>query len=447
MLLDILYLLLHVVALPWLLWRRWRLGKNRRGFWQKYSGSLPQQPTDRPLVWLHAVSVGEVNLLAPMIEALQQQWPAARCLVSTTTETGFDQAVRKYGGDRVCFFPFDFSWAVRRALSRIQPQVLVLAELELWPNLLAACQRRSIPVVVINARMSDRSHARYRRLGGWIGRRIFGRLTLVAAQGEEYRRRFVELGVPAERVITTGNLKFDGAKTERDAAFVREHAARTGWGGEGLMFVAGSTQPEEEGMVLNAWSRLQVRFPGLALVLVPRHPHHADTLCRQLEMAGRAFVRRSAGGTWQKGETSEGPAEKRTTPEVLPIMVVDVIGELPAWWGLATVGFVGGSFGSRGGQSMIEPAAMGVPVCFGPNTSNFRDVSSALLTAGAAAEIRNEDEMEQFLRAMLEDESLRSATGARARELVLAGRGSAARTASLLGPWLSRRTGHDATQR
>lgn len=426
--LDLCYLLLHCFALPWMVWRRVRHGKHRRGLAQKMLGWVPIQAGSQPVVWLHAVSVGEVNLLPVLTGKLEASIPGHRMVVSTTTETGYDQAVRKFGAASVFFCPFDFSWAVRRAMQRIQPRLLVLGELELWPNLLAECSRRGVPVAVVNARMSDRSFRRFCQIKWLVRKLVFGRLDLVCAQSESYRRRFLQLGVPTGRVLTTGNLKLDGANTDREAPPVLELARRMGLDRSAPLFVAGSTQPDEDPMVIDAWQRVKNRIPGLGLAIVPRHPQNAEGICRQLEARGIWYVRRSRGGTLQKGEIV--PAD-RDLPErgVDPVVVVDVIGELPAWWGLATAGYVGGSMGSRGGQSMIEPAALGVPVCFGPHTSNFRDIVESLLAAQAAEVVRDGRELEEFLAGVLADQARRAEMGARGRSLVLAGCGSAGKTA------------------
>lgn len=423
--LDAIYLLILLLATPWLVCRRIRHGKHRRGWGQKLFGLVPPSAHgQRPLIWLHAVSVGELNLLPPLMRELESQLAAVGFRITTSTESGYDHAVRLFGEERVSFFPADFSWAVRRALRRIQPDLLVLMELELWPNLLSECRRRRVPVALVNARMSDRSFGRLVRVP-WLARRLLAAVGLIATQSELYFRRFTRLGVSRERLVVTGNLKFDGANTDRNAPAVRALEKAVGLAPGEQVFVAGSTQPGEDLMVLNVWQALRDRHPGLRLVVVPRHPHTADAFCEELGARGLRFVRRSRGECLSIAKVAGAPPE---------VVVVDVIGELPAWWGLATVGFVGGSFGSRGGQSMIEPAALGVPVCFGPHTWNFRDVVSLVVEAGIARQVASESEILDFVN----DRLAALANGAdrsswpRAKELLPGVWGSAEKTAGRL---------------
>jgi 3-deoxy-D-manno-octulosonic-acid transferase len=204
---DFLYASALIVASPWLVYRALFRGRNRRGWRQKLLGTIPRRETDCECIWLHAVSVGEVNLLAPVIERLQQQRPDAEFAISTTTETGFDLARTKYACHTVFFCPFDFSWAVKRALQRLRPSVIVLAELEVWPNLIAIATDQNIPVAVINGRLSESSFRGYRRAGRLL-KPTFARLTQVAAANEQYADRFLQLGTPNDRVTVTGTVKF-----------------------------------------------------------------------------------------------------------------------------------------------------------------------------------------------------------------------------------------------
>ncbi len=413
LLFDLIYVAGWIAAAPWLVWRRVRYGKNRRGLAQKIFGTAPVfSGGNKAVIWLHAVSVGEVNLLPSLMRELAVKYSQHRMVVSTTTESGFDQAVARLGVENVFFFPFDFSWAVRRAVRRVRPELVILAELELWPNFLRICQREKAPVAVANARISDSSFRNYRR-AAFLVRAMFGRLSFVGAQTESYAERFVALGVPRERVGTTGNLKFDGANTDRTAPAIRQLAEETGIDGTLPVFVAGSTQPDEHAMVLSAWLSARESVPGMRLVVVPRHPHTADSFCELLRAQGLPFARRS-----RKQRPSENPAE---------VIVVDVIGELAAWWGLATAGYVGGSMGRRGGQSMIEPAALGVPVCFGPQTANFRDVVEQLVARQGAVIVGDAAELSQFLVSLHSDAALRKQCGISARQLVLNSQGATAR--------------------
>lgn len=418
--LNTVYLLAWLIASPWLLWRRWRWGKNRRGWSQKWCGLGPVPPAQGRRIWLHAVSVGEVNLLAPILAELSQRG-AFEFAISTTTETGFELARQKYPGQLVFFCPFDFSWAVRRTLRNLRPDLIVLAELELWPNSVRIAAQTGIPLVVVNGRLSARSFAGYRRWR-WLVAGMFRRLTLVLAQSEEYARRFVALGTPAARVVVSGNVKFDNLDPERSRARAAEFAAEYGLDSGQPVLVGGSTQPEEELLLLKVFARLREEFSRvnsqLKLVLVPRHPEKVSQLAAELRNSDWNYQFRSG--------------ENRTSAQGPDIIVVDRIGELAAWWALATVAYVGGSLGSRGGQNMLEPAACGAVVCFGPNTRNFRDVVELLLSGDAATVIASEEELVQLVRRALLEPEWAEARGKRAAGLVASHRGAAARTAECL---------------
>ena len=452
-LLDAAYLLAILLAWPWLLWQAATRGKYREGFAAKLLGRVPPRDGRRPCVWLHAVSVGEVNLLAPLLAELERRHPALECVVSATTKAGYDLARKKYAPRSVFYCPLDFTWSVKAALARLRPDVLLLAELELWPNLIRAARRRGVRVAVVNGRLSERSFRGYRRLRP-LWRRVLADVDLVAAQTEQYADRFRHLGAPAKRVRLTGSIKFDGARTDRDNADTRRLAALAGFGEDEIVWLAGSTQAPEEQIVLAAYARLRVEFPQLRLVLVPRHPERFEAVARLLEASGLPWRRRSAlepgGCDLESGGARFGPPcihgglserggllpSTLDPPPSTPILLVDAVGELGAWWGTARVAFVGGSLGSRGGQNMIEPAAYGAAVCFGPNTRNFREVVAALLDRDAAAVVAGEADIEAFVRRCLTQPDYAAALGGRARALVAEQLGATRRTVDLIEPLL-----------
>lgn len=419
---NLLYLLLLVLAAPWLTYAAIRKGKYRQGWSAKLSGRVPVRSGERRCVWLHAVSVGEVNLLNPLLTALERAYPDVECVISTTTRTGYDLARQKYAPRMVFYCPLDFSWAVATALRRIRPDVLILAELELWPNLMAAARRRGAKVVVVNGRLSERSWRGYRRISGWV-RSWLQEIDLVGVQNEAYAERFRSLGLAAERVVVTGSVKFDGAQSDRGNAATRRLAELAGISADDIVLLAGSTQNPEESLALEAFQYLAADFPRLRLILVPRHPERFDEVARLLDRSGTSWQRRSE----LKPGTPAGPAR---------VLLVDTVGELGAWWGLAQFAFVGGSMGSRGGQNMIEPAAYGAAVAFGPHTQNFRDVVSLMLASDAATVVRNGRELEAWVRGGLESPQRLAEQGERARRLVVVQQGATQRTLDLLRPLL-----------
>ena len=427
--LNLAYAALSAAAAPWLLWNAWRRGKYRRGWCEKLFGLVPLRDGDEPCVWLHAVSVGEVNLVAPLIAEIRRRRPGWRIVVTSTTDAGLELARTKYPDVSASYAPLDFSWAVRRALRRIRPSLMALVELELWPNLIAAADREGVPVAVVNGRLSERSFRGYRRLRPLV-RRMLARVAVAAVQNDEYRGRFVELGLAPERAVVTGSLKFDGAVFERDNPRTARLAERSGLGPEDVVFVAGSTQVGEERIALETFRRLAGEFPRLRLILVPRHPDRFDEAASLCRRAGFPFLRRTA--------LDEAPRDAAPPWRVL---LVDTVGELGAWWGTAHVAFVGGSFGDRGGQNMIEPAAYGAAVCFGPNTRNFRDVVGMLSAADAAETVADPEALVEFVRRCLRDSRRAATLGANARRLVRSHQGAAAKTFALLEPLVERSIG------
>jgi 3-deoxy-D-manno-octulosonic-acid transferase len=421
-LLDLLYLALLAAISPWLLYYAARYGKYRQGWSAKLWGQVPIRGGNRRCVWLHAVSVGEVNLLKPVLLAIEQSYPDVECVVSTTTLAGYELARQRYSPRLVFYCPLDFSWAVAAALRRIRPDLLVLAELELWPNLMAAARRRGTRLAIVNGRLSERSWRGYRRIGFAI-RRVMRSLDWIGAQSETYAVRFRDLGVPSDRVAVTGSVKFDGAECDRGNPSTRRLADLAGFAADDIVFLAGSTQNPEEKLALEAFQRLASSHPRLRLVLVPRHPERFAEVAKMLDESHVEWTRRSS---LQPG---------RPAPENR-VLLVDTVGELGAWWGTATLAYVGGSMGSRGGQNMIEPAAYGADVAFGPRTENFRDVVGLLLAAAAATVVRDGGELEGWLRGCLETPAESAARGARAQSLVLAQQGATRRTLDQLGKLL-----------
>ena len=417
-LLDLVYLLLLVLLSPYFLYAAIRKGKYRAGFAAKFLGLVPARTDDRPCIWLHAVSVGEVNLLAPLLAEFRGRLPGWQFVISTTTATGFALARKKYDGDTVFYCPLDFSWAVRRAVRRIRPQVIVLAELEVWPNLIRAARRQGVQTAIVNGRLSDHSARGYERIR-WLMRPLLAQLDVIAAQNEQYAARFRRLGARPESVHVTGNMKFDGAETDRRNPVTRSLAALAGIGDEDLVFLAGSTQEPEEALALATFQELSQTFPRLRLILVPRHPDRFDGVAELIQRSGVCWQRRS-----RLDQLGANPPSR--------VLLVDAVGELGAWWGTAHIAYVGGSMGPRGGQNMIEPAAYGAAISFGPNTKNFRDVVSLLLDADAARVVHDQQQLSAFVRECLETPDFARGLGQRARELVQRQLGATRRTVDLL---------------
>ncbi len=422
---NLLYCILLVIGSPYLLWRILVKKKNRHGWLQKLFGFVAVRTSNAKCIWLHAVSVGEVNLLRQIIVEIQTQYPGIEFAITTSTTSGYQLAQKRYPGNEfhVNYAPSDFSWAVNRFLRRVRPSMLLLAELELWPNLIQVTRQNGIPVGIVNGRLSEKSFEGYRRFKILV-QHWLRQLSFVCVQDESYAKRFIELGCTPGNVIVTGSVKYDGIITNRNNVETRRLSRLANLHGR-FVLVAGSTQLEDDLASLDAYQALRESNPEITLVLVPRHPERTPALVNEIKRRQLGCVLRS------ELETQLNPDPKHHS-----IIIVDVIGELLSWWGLANAGFVGGSLGSRGGQNMIEPAGFGVPVCFGPNTRNFQAEVGLLLSNEAAKVIKNASDLEQFFRWAINENLNAREMGLRAQKLVLkqkgASRVTAARVVSLL---------------
>jgi 3-deoxy-D-manno-octulosonic-acid transferase len=416
--LNLIYAAVLVIFSPLLFYRWLRDGKYREGWVEKLLGKAPLRIGDHPCLWFHAVSVGEVLLLRPLVREMARRRPNWQVVISTSTSTGLAVARRVYP-DLVTFYaPLDFSWATHRAVGRVRPTVLALVELELWPNLIRAAKRSGSKVAIINARLSTRSYRGYRSLRRPL-QPTLGRIDIVAAQNAEYARRFVDLGIPSHRISVTGSVKYDGLESDRNNAKTRELRRLLGLAPTDLVFVAGSTMEGEEAAVLAAYNTARRQHRGLRLILVPRHAERFDDVARWLRQNKETVVRRSE-------LTAPIPRTWGVSP---PITLIDTIGELSAIWGLADVAFVGGSLrAGRGGQNMMEPAAYGASVMFGPHIANFRETVEQLLKHNAARQVADAEELTRGLLADLDDPESAAARGAAGRDFVLAQHGAAGRT-------------------
>jgi len=389
-----------VAGAPWWLWRVATTEKYREGLRERL-GRVPERLRQlasdyKPVIWLHAVSVGEVLAVSRLVEEIGSAFPEYRLLVSTTTRTGQGLARERFGAERVFYCPLDLPWAVGAYLNALRPAMLVLAETEFWPNLLNGCFRRGVPVAVVNARISDRSWPRYQMLRR-LWRPILGRLSRALAQSELDAERLRMLGCRADRVTVSGNLKFD-VRVPKEA----EAAKLLSSLGSGLRFVvAGSTLEGEEEALLEAWPKLLEANERLVMVLAPRHPERFDVVAGMLARSGVGWGRRSEGiGPLKAGQ----------------VVLLDTIGELASVYSLAAVAFVGGSIAEAGGHNPLEPAQFGVPIVMGPHYANFRAITEDLL-AHDAVRIARRDELAGVLAELLRDEDKARTLGERARKV------------------------------
>lgn len=422
MLANLVYLVALVAVSPLVVYRMLRHGRYRRGLSEKLWGlsasRASQLAGDGPRIWIHAVSVGEVNLLPGLVRRFEIENRDCRVVVSTSTDTGYDLAVKHFGRQRVFFCPLDFSWAVRRTLRHLHPEQLVLAELELWPNLIRLADQFGCHVAVFNGRLSDRSARGYLRWAA-LTRPMFARLAWVGCQDDSTAENFARCGTPADGLQVTGSLKFDDAPTTREQPEVQYRAQWSAVDPWHRVWVFGSSGPGEETMALDVYNRLRQQYSELRLILVPRHVERFDAVAEMITDAGLVAHRRS-----RDAELTEWPADR--------VILIDTIGELRYWWGVGQIATVGGSFGSRGGQNMLEPAGYGCAVCFGPDTRNFREIADRLIDQQAAVRVADAGQLEAFVGRCLADIPAADSLGRAARSLVAAQRGATKRTVTAL---------------
>lgn len=394
---------------PWWLWRMATTKKYREGMGKRLGRVRPglrswaeaERAGGRELIWLHAVSVGEVLAVSRLVGELDRAFVAHRVVISTTTRTGQALARERFGAERVFYCPLDLPWAVRAYLNAMRPKLLVLAETEFWPNLLSACFRQRIPVAVVNARISDRSWPRYRLVQG-LWRPILGRLSRVLAQSGTDAERLRALGCKAAAVSVAGNLKFDvRVAREAEVTLQLRHAPVR-------FVVAGSTLEGEEAALLEAWPRLLESDPDLAMVIAPRHPERFGAVAGLLDRTGVGWVRRSA---WK----TQAPDVQHPV-RAGEILLLDTIGELASVYAVAAVAFVGGSVVPAGGHNPLEPAQFGVPIVMGPHYANFRAITEDLLGEDAIC-IAAPGELAGRLRDLLIDPDKAREMGRRARHV------------------------------
>lgn len=420
---SLLLFLALTVSSPWWLLQMLRYGKYRAG-WRERLGAVPARLLRRPaehIIWIHAVSVGEVLAISRVVEELKKQLPGWRVVVSTTTDTGQRLARQRFGEDNVFYLPLDLPFAVRAYMRALRPKLLVLAESEFWPNLLRWARLAGASVAVVNARVSDRSLPGYLRFRNLL-RRVMRNIDLFLAQSEEDARRLVQLGAAAERVEVSGNLKFE-VKPPAESAIAPVLRAAIEREAITPVLVAGSTLEGEEAMLLAMFRQVLARYPSALLVLAPRHPERFETVAALLASSGLRFQRRSQ---WNQALPIAGG-----------VFLLDTIGELASLYEFADLAFVGGSLMPRGGHNVLEAAQFGKAVLVGPHTENFRDIVEIFRRAEALRVVTPETLAPTVLQ-LLADHSERAALGSRALEVLRSEQGATDKTVSAILRLLTR---------
>lgn len=388
--LDLLYLFAGLTYSPVIVYRAIRYGRYRTGWAQRF-GKVSRRNSEKKCIWLHAVSVGEVNAAKTIIKELETRFSDYEIVISTTTDTGFVRATNLFNQDhQVFYFPFDFSWVMRRAFGNILPAICLLMELEVWPNFISLAQRLDVPVVVVNGRISDKSFSGYKRIRPFAGK-IFGKINLILSQTDEYAQRFREIGAAPESVVVTGSLKYDTAQITDKVEGADALAAQLNISSE-RVWVAGGTGPGEEQILLDVFKHLKQsgQFEDLRLVIVPRKPERFDEVARTIADAGFDFIRYSSFKNIDAG-CKEKP----------PVILGDTMGDLRKFYCLATIIFVGRSLVPMGGSDMMEAAALGKCTIFGPHAFNFRQTVNSLLAGNGAIVVNDGDELLKTMRKCL----------------------------------------------
>ncbi len=374
-------------------------------------------------ILLHSVSVGETLAAIPLVRALRHRYPMLPITVTTMTPTGSERVMSAFGSDvHHVYLPYDLPCAMARFLNTVQPRLVIVMETELWPNMIDALFRRKIPLVVANARLSERSANGYSKLGGLM-RRLLSKITLIAAQNQEDADRFIALGLKRSQLSVTGSLKFDISVTPELAA--RAVTLRRQWAPRRKVWIATSTHDGEEAIILDAHRQLLAQFPDLLLILVPRHPERFNDARLLVQKGGFSYIMRSSGEV-------PSPATQ--------VVVGDTMGELMMLYGIADLAFVGGSLVERGGHNPLEPAAHAIPVLMGPHTFNFKDICSRLQQADGLITVTSAGSLVKEIGTLLTDEDYRLYYGRHAVDVLHQNQGALYRLLDLLHPYLPQRS-------
>jgi len=416
--LDLLYLLAGLAYSPVVIYRAVRHKRYRTG-WDQRFGKITRRSPSKKCIWLHAVSVGEVNAAKTIIKELENRFGDFEIVISTTTDTGFARATNLFSENhQVFYFPFDFSWIMRRAFSNIRPAICLLMELEVWPNFVQIAQQSNVPVIVVNGRISNKSFSRYKKIKP-IAKKIFGKIGLILTQTEQYARRFKELGCLDEKVIVTGSLKYDTAQIADKVEGSDALAAQLNIGNERL-WVAGATGNDEEKILLDVYQSLkqQNQFSDLRLAIVPRKPERFDEVAQLIERRGFPLIRYSQ----VKNNTAPPPDDNRV------VILGDTMGDLRKFYSLATIIFVGRSLVPMGGSDMAEAAALGKCTIFGPHAFNFKQTVDALLADIGAIMVKDKEELLQTMQKCLRDSDFAQSIAKNGREVIKKNQGATAKS-------------------
>ena len=398
---DFVYLIYIIIASPYYLFKFATSHYHRQGLPERF-GFIRKRESSSKCIWLHGASVGEINASEILIKRLRELYASYELVISTTTPSAQKLVKKKYPDIKSFFFPIDLSAIIRRVLNCIRPDIIILVEQELWLNLIRIADSRNIPVILLNGRMTKHSTRRYRLIKPLI-KQIWNKVSYFCVQNEEYRKRFRHLGIHPDKLKITGNMKYDLLNTAPLQTQDDSYRKIFGINDSDLVIIAGSTHPPEEEIMLDIYSELRNRFTNLRLIIAPRHPFRFDDVNKIIKTKGFEVLRRS---------NPQAAINKSA------IILLDTLGELNNVYQIADIVFVGGSLVQRGGQSILEPAAAGKSMVFGPDMSNFQDIADRLVKEGAAISVADKSGLHQTLLSLLEEPARRNQIGAKAKDII-----------------------------
>lgn len=420
---NIALIVFSIFLLPWLLYRsifkeKYRIGiRQRLGF---YPQEILKKKTGKKLIWIHAVSVGEALAVKPLLTNIRVKQPEYQILISTTTLTGYKICTEKIAQkeDLVIFSPLDYYWTVKKSIKIFQPSLIMLMETELWPNFIYFSSRKGIPVLLINGRISDRSYTKYLKCR-LLMRKILKHLVFLGMQSEKDAERIVQIGADRNKVEVIPSLKYETAAELAEKSFDKEANRRElSLPASTSLITGGSTHSGEESALISVYQRLKQDFPDICLLLAPRHPHRIKEIMEDLNNRGIDFNLRSK--------------IKDNSSEYKSVIILDTLGELTKFYAISTVAFIGKSLYGIGGQNPMEPAALGIPVIFGKNMTNFEESSNLLLSRNAGIQINNDDDLYNAIKNILENPLESAKMGERGREAILSMKGAIARLITII---------------
>jgi len=452
--LDLLYLLAAAAYSPIVIYRVIRYKRYRTGWAQRF-GKITRRNPAKKCIWLHAVSVGEINAARTIVKELENKFGDFEIVVSTTTDTGFARANTLFGENlRVFYFPLDFSWIMRRAFGNIRPAICLLMELEVWPNFVQIAQQLNVPVIVVNGRMSDKSFSGYKKIKP-IVKKVFRKISLILAQTDQYAQRFKEIGALDEKVIVTGSLKYDTAQITDKVEGADALATQLNIGNKRL-WVAGATGNNEEKILLDVYQNLknQDQFNDLCLAIVPRKPERFNEVAELIKQAGFELIRYSRvknqaiGKSRIRHKASCGEhrvSAARRPPKGVPmtaesidaIILGDTMGDLRKFYSLATIIFVGRSLVPMGGSDMAEAVALGKCTLFGPHAFNFKQTVDALLADTGAVMVKDKQELLQMMEKCLLEPDFAQKIAQNGREVIRKNQGATAKSIEQIAKFLT----------